>query len=118
GLEVFWGEGSRVRKIVVEAVLDHGTDGDLCFGKELLDGICQQVRGRMANEIDAIRVFCRDDGEFGVAIDAEAGVDEAGLAAIKAHPPTDRPPSQAVAYRLANRGNGNGLRILTLRAVG
>ena len=37
--------GSSAIEIVIEAVLDRGADGRLRFGKEILDGVCEHVRG-------------------------------------------------------------------------
>ena len=65
--EILGREGSRVREVVVEAVFDHRTDGHLRFREELLDGLRQQVRGGMADDLQPLRVAFGDDRERRVA---------------------------------------------------
>ena len=43
-VEVFHGEAVGPGKVVVEAVFDHRTDGDLALGVQALHGLRQQVR--------------------------------------------------------------------------
>src|SRR6185503_8854392 len=47
-------EGALVREVVVEPVLDHRADRDLGVGKELLHRLRQQVRGGVAQDLDAL----------------------------------------------------------------
>ena len=54
-------EGPLVGEVVVEAVLDHRSDGDLGVGKELLDRVGQQVRRR-------VRITSRPSGSLAVRI--------------------------------------------------
>ena len=78
GGEVLGREGTRIGEVVVEAVLDHRADGDLCLGEQRLDGVGQQVGGRVADDLQAGVVLGRDDGERFVGLDAVAGVDDTG----------------------------------------
>ena len=70
-------EGSLVREVVVEAVVDHRADRDLRVGEQLFHRIGQQMRGRVANQIEAIGVFGRDDRKLGVVSDDCRCIDEA-----------------------------------------
>jgi len=44
-LQILGGERTVVGEVVVEAVFDHRADGHLGLGKELLDGVREQMRG-------------------------------------------------------------------------
>ena len=57
--QVLGREGPLVREVVVEAVLDHRADGHLRVREELLDRLRQQVRGGMADDLEAVRRPCR-----------------------------------------------------------
>ena len=76
GGEVFRREGPLVGEVVVEAVLDHRADGDLRAGEQLLHRLRHQVRGRVAQDVEALGALRRDDRELGVGLDAVAGVDQ------------------------------------------
>ena len=76
GLQVVRGERALVREVVVETVVDHGADGDLRFREQFLDGIGQQVGGRVADDVQAFRILVRDDGQVGVFLDQERRVDD------------------------------------------
>ena len=74
--QIFRREWARVGEVVVETVFDRRADGDLRLGEQLLDGIGQQVRGGMADQLEAIGIAVGDDREFAVLVDREAGIDE------------------------------------------
>ena len=74
--EVLGRERPLVRKVVVEPVLDHRADRHLRFGKQFLDRVGEQVRGRVAQDFEAVGVLVGDDREVGVAVDRERRVDE------------------------------------------
>ena len=74
--EVLGRERPLVREIVVEAVLDHRADRHLRVGEQLLHRIGEQVRGRMADDVEAFGVLVGDDRDVGVAIDHVRRVDE------------------------------------------
>src|SRR5712691_7022145 len=103
GGEILGRKGALVRKIVVEAVLDHRADGDLRIGEQLLDRVRQQVRGRMPQDLDALGIALGDDGDIGVRIDAVAGVDQ-----LAVHLPGERGARQAGADRTGDLGYGDG----------
>jgi hypothetical protein len=50
--EVLGREGTLVREVVVEAVLDHRPDRHLRPGEELLHCLRHQVRGRVAQDVE------------------------------------------------------------------
>ncbi len=61
--EILGRERPLVRKIVVEAVLDHRADRHLRVGKQLLHRVGEQVRGRMAQHVEAVGILVGDDRE-------------------------------------------------------
>ena len=74
--QVFRRERPLVGKIVVEAVFDHRADGHLRVREELLDRVGEQVRGGVAQHLEAVRILVGDDGEARVAVDHEGRIDE------------------------------------------
>lgn len=54
GLEVIGGEGLRDVEVVVEAVPDRRADAQLGLGEELLHGLRHDVRGRVAQDVQAV----------------------------------------------------------------
>ncbi len=76
GRQIFRGERTLVGEIVVEAVFDDRADGDLRFREQLLDRVGQQMRRRMADEIQSFGVTFGDDGQIGVPFDQMRGIDQ------------------------------------------
>ncbi len=76
GGEVLGRERPLVGDVVVEALLDHRPDDHPRARIELLDGVADQVRARVADDLDALVVLRRDDLQRGVAVDHVARVDE------------------------------------------
>ena len=118
GGQVFRRKRAFVREVVVEAVVDHRTDGDLSVRKQLLDGISQQVRRGVADQVQAVGVLGRHDGQTGVALDAEAGIDQLGIRALERHAAAQGGLRQARTDRLRHFGNRYRPRILALRTIG
>jgi hypothetical protein len=79
GHQVFGRERTAVGEIVIKTVVDHGTDGDLRFRKQVLDRIGQQVRCGMPNQLQTFRVLGGHDGQVGVARHAETGVHQLAI---------------------------------------
>ena len=79
GDQVFGGERTAIREVVIKAVFDHRTDRDLRLGKQILDRIGKQVGGGVANQLQAFRIFGRHDGQLGIRCHAEAGVDQLAI---------------------------------------
>ena len=74
--EVFRRERPAEREVVVEAVFDDRTDRDLRFRIDRLHGLRKQVRGRVPQDLETVRVLAGDDGQRGVAIDQVRCIDE------------------------------------------
>ena len=83
GNKVIGREGALVGEVVVKAVLDDRTDGDLRVRIQLLDGVGQQVRRRVTDHVDAVGVLVGDDGELGIMIDRVARVDHLAVHAAR-----------------------------------
>jgi len=113
GHQVFGREGTAVRKVVIKAVVDHRTDGDLRLWKQLLDGVGQQVGGGVANHLQPFGVLGGDDGQPGVLLDAVAGVHQ--LAVDLA---TERGFGQTGANGRSDLGHGHRTGKLTQGTVG
>ena len=62
--QVLGRERALVREVVVEAVLDHRADRHLRVGKQLLDRVGEQVRRRVADDVEAVGVLVGDDREL------------------------------------------------------
>ena len=62
-LEILGRERPLEREVVVEAVLDHRADGHLRLRVDSLHGHGEQVRGRMADDVERRRILLRDDGQ-------------------------------------------------------
>ena len=76
GGEVLGRERPLVGEIVVEAVLDDGTDGHLRFREQRLGRLREQVRRRVADDLERVGVLVGDDLERSVLRDRERGVDQ------------------------------------------
>ena len=61
GFQIFGGEGTGSVEVVVEALVDGGTDGHLHAGEELLHGGGHDMRGGMTQELETFG-FVHGDG--------------------------------------------------------
>jgi len=93
-LEVLGAEALLPGEVVVEPVLDHGADGHLGLGKQLLHRVRHQVRGGVADDVHALGVTLGDDRQRGVPVDAMGRVHEPAV-----DPASDRCPGQSGADR-------------------
>ena len=90
--EVVGGERLVAGEVVVEAVLDGGSDGDLGPGPELLDGLREDVRRIVAQEVEPAGFGPGDEGR------ADIGVDEGGeVAQLAVDAQGDRVASESPA---------------------
>ena len=87
GREVFRREGALEGEVVIEAVFDDRADGHLRFGEELLHRLREQMRRRVADDLEAVRILLGDDG------DARVGVDDCEVSTSL---PSTRAPSAAL----------------------
>ena len=62
------GREGPLGEVVVEAVLDHRSDGDLRVREKLLHRLRQEVRGRVAQDVDAFGIALGDDLHLRVAL--------------------------------------------------
>ena len=76
GGQVLGRERALVREVVVEAVLDDRTDRHLRVGEQFLDRVGEQVRRRVADDVEALGILVGDDGERRVAVDHVRRVDD------------------------------------------
>ena len=76
GGQVFGCEGTLVGNVVIEAVFDDRADDHLRARVELLDGMADQVRARMPDDLQPFLVLGRDDVQCGIVIDEVTGIDE------------------------------------------
>ncbi len=110
--QVFRRKGALVGKVVEEAVFDDGPNRHLRFRKQFFDRVGQQMRRRMADHLQAIRVLGRDDRQCAVALDPEAGID---------HPAIDLPSQCGLGKPGANGtrhfSDSHGTRKFTLRTI-
>ena len=68
--------GRWYAEIVVEPVLDHGTYRHLRLGEELLHRVGEQVRRRVADDLEPLPVLVGDDRDIRVGGYAVRGVHE------------------------------------------
>ena len=80
--QVFQRERLVAEEVVIEAVLDHRTDGDLRARPQRLDGFRHDMRGVVADEFERARVLAIDEFDLGVAFDR---VGEIGQLAVERH---------------------------------
>ena len=57
------------REVVIEPILDHGTDGDLRTGIEFLHRLGHHMRRVVTNEFERLGIGPRDDADVGVLFD-------------------------------------------------
>ena len=74
--QVLGGEWALISEVVVEPVLDHGPNGDLRLGEELLYRLREQMRGGVSDDLEPRRVLVSDNGKVGIALDEEGSVDQ------------------------------------------
>ncbi|MCY1292966.1 hypothetical protein D9M70_422090 [compost metagenome] len=109
---IFRSEGALEGDVVVEALLDHRTDHHPGSRIELLDGVANQVRAGVADDLQPLLVLRRDDLQGSVGFDQIAGihllaVDLASQSCL----------GQARTDGLGHLEHGNGIIESTLTAV-
>ncbi len=117
--EVLRRERALVAEVVVEAVLDHRADRHLRVGKQLLDRVGEQVRRRMADDVEAFRVLVGDDRDVGVAIDDDTTCRRACRRPCRRARPwrgRGRSTPRRRRRRPAPRSGGRRRRVIVLRA--
>ena len=75
--EIVVGEAAAgLVEVVIEAVVDGGADGDLRAGEEALHGVGHDVRGRVADDREALGVRGLDGGECERGVDGGVEIDD------------------------------------------
>ena len=110
--QIFWRERALVRKIVEKSVFNHRPDGDLRIREQFLDGIRQQVRSTVANQLQAVSIFGCDDGNRTVLADKKAGIDQLAIDLA-----AQRRFGQAGADGRGNFSHGHRLRVVAFGTV-
>ena len=80
--EIFRRERLVAEEVVVEAVLDHRTDGHLRAGPQRLHGFGEHVRAVVADQFQRARILAVDELDLGVVLDR---VGEVGELAVQRH---------------------------------
>ena len=105
-------KGRSIGEVVIKAVLDHRADGDLGVRKELLDRLRQQVRGRMADDLEALGDPGRSRSRRCVVIEHEGGIDELAVDA-----PGERRARETRTDAGCDFGDADGALVAALAAV-
>src|SRR6266853_3100204 len=113
GTEILGCERPLERKIVVKTVFNYRPDGHLRFGKQLLYGVGEQVRGGVPQDLHAFPVAFSDDRHFGITVDSMRGVDELAI-----HFACERGTRQSGSDRPGDLGHGDRAGKALYRAVG
>ncbi len=111
--EVLGRERRVAEEVVIEAVVDHRTDGDLRAGPQALDRFGQHMRGVVADQFQRARVLAIDELDFGVLFDR---LGEVGDLAVERH--RDRALGERGRDALGDVEAGDAVGIFPTRAVG
>ena len=105
-------KGTLIRKIIKEAIFNHGTDRDLRIRKELFDGLGQQMGCGMSDDLKRIRITLSDNGDLCIRLDQEGSVNQAAI-----HPARNRSFSQTSTDTGCKLSYRDGRRETALTAV-
>ncbi len=67
-LQIVTAERLAAQEIVIETVIDRRTDPELCSGKKFQNRRRQQMRGRMAVDVEGIRILVGQDLHRRIAV--------------------------------------------------
>ena len=112
-IKVILGESTFESEVVVEAVFNHWTNGHLGFRKQFFDGLRQQVRGGMADDVNAFRVAIGDDGYLGILFYEVGSINQRAVDASG-----QRGARQARPDTCGNFSDSDWLGILSMTAIG
>ena len=113
GGKIFRRERLVAEKVVIEAVFDHRTDGDLGARPQGLHRLGQHVGGVVADQFQRAGVVAIDELDLGVAADGLAEVDDG---AVERH--GDGALGQRWRNRLGHFEAGDAVGVFPTRAVG
>lgn len=60
--------------IVIETIIDNRTDRHFGVWPQLFDGMAQQVRAGVTNDLQTFFIFCGDDGQCRIVFDQIGGI--------------------------------------------
>ena len=115
--QVFWREWALKGEVVEKTVFDHRANGHLRRREQVFDRIGQQVRGGVANDLEAFGVALGHDSEVGVGVDHEAGIHQLG-GVTATHAARERCLGEPGANVGCHLGHGGRLIELAFRPVG
>ena len=78
-IDVFWRERALKGNVVIKALFDHRSNHHLGCWVELLDGMAEQVSGRMPDDFDASFVFRGDDLKLCIMVNKVARIDKLSI---------------------------------------
>ena len=113
GVEVFRRERLIAEEVVIEAVLDHRADGDLCAGPKRLHRFSQHVRGIVADQFERAGVVAVEKLDLGIMLDRIGEIDNLS---VERH--CNRPLGKRRRNAFGNVEAGGVLRIFPTCAVG
>ncbi|MGY3118969.1 hypothetical protein ACVWXQ_002906 [Bradyrhizobium sp. S3.14.4] len=111
--KVFRRERLVAEEVVVEAVLDHGTDGDLGARPQRLHGFGEHVGAVVADQLERARIVAVDQLDLGIGFD---GIVEVGDYAVERH--RNRALGQRRRNALGDLEAGDALGVFAPGAVG
>ena len=79
GRKIVGGESGCDIKVVVEALVDSGTDGELCRGIKLLYSLSENVGGCVAEYLGTFGVRKAEKGNFGITLDKVSHTDNVAV---------------------------------------
>ncbi len=77
--EIILRKTRAVGEIVIEPILNHGADGDLCLRKQLLDRLRKQVSAGMADDLESFGIFGRNDAQRRVCFNPVRSIDQCAV---------------------------------------
>ena len=76
GGQVVGREGAIIGKVVIKSVFDHRAYGDLGSRVKRLDGLGQQMRRGVTNDVQTFRILAGDNGQSGIVFNDVRGVNQ------------------------------------------
>ncbi|BFO09794.1 hypothetical protein GGER_23040 [Serratia rubidaea] len=75
-IQVFLRQGMVQVNVIIETVVDHRADGHFGVRPQLFDGMAQQVRAGVAQNLQPLFVLGGDDRQLRIGFNQIAGVDQ------------------------------------------
>ena len=110
--QIFGRKRTLVGKIVIEAVLNHGTNGDLRIRKQFFHGMRQQMRAGMTDDFQPFWILFGDDTQVAVGFYWAGYVYQ-----LAVHFACQRSASQSRTYRCRNIAYRHRLIVSAFRTI-